>query len=629
MRVEFGAWLGLCLGLVHVPGTSTGRHNSLRCKVVVCGLFTFVSTCLAGYPCVVWALPALSSKQENPIFKHGQQTIAFVLLSLIWICSMLVRHPRSTYAHDAKWCMFAFWFAAAAQQVTGIFLDTGLNGSYYYVFHFGWGVQCVALGWTLYLLQMRMMGIRSRVEGNCCSTSGSYIWILVMCCSWHIRHACDLDIDNTWPFVIVSLVVLCTVWVTYTILTCKSMARKLKLLLQEARRVRGPPRKQAIWAAQVIGLEMLICLMLGVTMCSYGLLSALCLRAELSDLSDAHSTRLMQSRTRLVLLALHVDWVVNSLGLGLLSGILWQGQPPKDDTDHERRLLTRGLVSMSSLLIQEEKEVYDEVVKQLAHRGVRLEVLLSFWERLRDGQMMPGFDPRRSLTNDVVRRAIIPESRVGDGGCALATLWSGTDIKPQVMVTHNWTNGFGSLVSAILADALGRACYQEVLADIATASGFEQVRAKLAGKLETTYWVCAFCINQHASICGGFGPEPPQGTPEWAAWDTRRYDSVTGVAFVLCSCQMEKMLNHTDPRCELNKFDDMMTHLALQVVGFGHLIVVDDAFDVLISHTGFVARCRRPELRQALTFRCEGMHGLVSGRQGDDHGEDLRCGYIQ
>ena len=165
---------------------------------------------------------------------------------------------------------------------------------------------------------------------------------------------------------------------------------------------------------------------------------------------------------------------------------------------------------------------------------------------------MPGFDPRRSLTNDVVRRAIIPESRVGDGGCALADLWSGTDMKPQVMVTHNWTNGFGSLTAAILADALGRTSYQGVAAQIATASGLEQAQEKLAGKLETTYWVCAFCINQHASICAGFGPEPPQGTPEWAAWDGRRRDLVTGEKFVLCNCQVEKVFSHIDARCELN-----------------------------------------------------------------------------
>ena len=132
---------------------------------------------------------------------------------------------------------------------------------------------------------------------------------------------------------------------------------------------------------------------------------------------SVHFWGLMNSATQ--------DWVVNSLGLGLLSGVLWQGRPP-DDSPEFRYALSRGLSSMTSLLSPMEQEVYDQVVKQLAHRGFRLGALLNFWERLLDGQMMPGFDPRRSLTNDVVRRAIIPESRVGDGGRALATLSLGS-----------------------------------------------------------------------------------------------------------------------------------------------------------------------------------------------------------
>ncbi|CAE7904858.1 unnamed protein product [Symbiodinium microadriaticum] len=362
----------------------------------------------------------------------------------------------------------------------------------------------------------------------------------------------------------------------------KTLSLKLGLLLQETRRVRGPPRRQAIWAAKVVGVEMLICAILGLAMCFHGVVSGIVLYSAvrlMRDRSDANY-RLFKTLAELLLCITNVMWVVNALGLGLLSGILWQVHPPKDDSNSAAEL-TRGLVSMSSLLGPRGKEAYDQVVKQLANRCVSLEALLSFWERLRDGQTMPGFDPRRSLTNDVVRRAIIPESRVGDDGYALATLWSGKEMKPQVMVTHNWTNGFGSLVSAILADALGRPGYQEVSAQIATPSGIEQVRAKLGGKLKTTYWVCAFCINQHASICGGFGPEPPHGTHEWAAWNRRRYDSVTGEAFMPCNCQVEKVFSHTDARSELNKFDDMMTHLAQRVGRFAQLIVVDDAFDVL------------------------------------------------
>ena len=153
--------------------------------------------------------------------------------------------------------------------------------------------------------------------------------------------------------------------------------------------------------------------------------------------------------------------------------------------------------------------------------------------------------------------------------------------KPQVMVSHNWTNSFGSLAAAILADALGYKAYQDVAKQIATPEGIEQVRVKLGCKLDTTYWLCAFSVNQHASICAGFGPEPLQGTTAWNAWARKRYDSVTGEMFSLCDCAVQKVLSHTDPRCELNKFDDMMAYLAQEVACFTQLIVVDDDFDVL------------------------------------------------
>ena len=45
---------------------------------------------------------------------------------------------------------------------------------------------------------------------------------------------------------------------------------------------------------------------------------------------------------------------------------------------------------------------------------------------------MPSFDPRRSQTNDVVRQAIIPSSRVGDRGRALAEIWEERPVLPQL-----------------------------------------------------------------------------------------------------------------------------------------------------------------------------------------------------
>ncbi|CAE7442973.1 BPM2, partial [Symbiodinium necroappetens] len=141
-------------------------------------------------------------------------------------------------------------------------------------------------------------------------------------------------------------------------------------------------------------------------------------------------------------------------------------------------------------------------------------------------------------------------------------------------------------VAGILADAIGCSTYEEIVAQIVTKPGFARVKEDLGEKMDLTYWVCAFSVNQHASICGGFGREPPPYTFEWKAWHAKTCDSVTGEPFTPCTCKMEKIFCHEDnedPRCELNKFDDMMHHIYVEerVAGFGQLIVVDNHFEVL------------------------------------------------
>ena len=83
-------------------------------------------------------------------------------------------------------------------------------------------------------------------------------------------------------------------------------------------------------------------------MCCYGVTSAMCLLAEFGPETE-EKYLLVQQRTFVVQLIIHIDWVVNSLGLGLLSGILWQGRPPGGDLESENTL-TRELISMSNLL---------------------------------------------------------------------------------------------------------------------------------------------------------------------------------------------------------------------------------------------------------------------------------------
>ena len=220
--------------------------------------------------------------------------------------------------------------------------------------------------------------------------------------------------------------------------------------------------------------------------------------------------------------------------------------------------------------------------EELAHRGIRLAFLLDFWEELLEGTLMPSFDAERSLTNDVVRLAIIPRSRVGRGGKALASIWENS-VLPRNMVTHNWTNRFACLVGGIVADALNEGTYEELAEQLNSEEGVEKLRNRLleCGKMDVTYWVCAFSVNQHASICGGYGPEPPEDTPEWQAWDQKRYDSVSLQKFPLCRCSQPKILSHANPACELNKFDDMMRYLDRRVLLFSHVIIVDQQFELL------------------------------------------------
>ena len=57
------------------------------------------------------------------------------------------------------------------------------------------------------------------------------------------------------------------------------------------------------------------------------------------------------------------------------------------------------------------------------------------------------------------------------------------------------------------------------------------------------YWICAICINQHASICG-------------SSMGVR--DTVTGEVLPSCDCLTPKYFNDHPIQCELNKFDCMM-----------------------------------------------------------------------
>eukprot|EP00913_Durusdinium_trenchii_P016282 g15301.t1 len=219
--------------------------------------------------------------------------------------------------------------------------------------------------------------------------------------------------------------------------------------------------RQVEWAARVLRLELLICATLGVT--TFLVWSTINV-VKYIELMDPHEYNRIKTKVWFYVQILRrADGALNAVELAFLSGILWQGKPPEeDDTEMETRSRLRGLTSMSDFLEVDEQLLYHAKVEQLAHRGFHLGRLLQFWEQLLDGELMPSFDPKRSQTNDVVRQAIIPGSRCGSGGMALASIWEENEVLPQSMVTHNWTNTFAHLVGAMVTDALKGDVYADI-----------------------------------------------------------------------------------------------------------------------------------------------------------------------
>jgi len=139
-------------------------------------------------------------------------------------------------------------------------------------------------------------------------------------------------------------------------------------------------------------------------------------------------------------------------------------------------------------------------VEELAGRGFTLRALLRFYGDL--PSYMPHYDPERSTTNDVVRQVIIPRSAAAK--TAFADLMHSKDAPrfPAVMVTHNWGNLFCHLIAAIVADALGSPFFFNIVSRL-DGRYLDALLAELEeqGVSERTYWVCAFSVNQHVSIC--------------------------------------------------------------------------------------------------------------------------------
>ncbi|CAK9054544.1 unnamed protein product [Durusdinium trenchii] len=286
------------------------------------------------------------------------------------------------------------------------------------------------------------------------------------------------------------------------------------------------------------------------------------------------------------------DIVAEVMGLIFIVGIL---KPEMPDIKPEIRSMrgasmlfseTSSIRGRAKLRRALSKNAQNAKVQELAHCSIDLENLLDFYDKL-GGETMKHFNPFLSTTADVVRQAVIPLSRMegmeGRGFAytdVLAAKGKLSQQMPDCMVTHTWSGLFLHLVAAIVSDALGLDEYHRIASKMSSGK-LMRVKQKLAAKgvLHNRYWICCFCVNQHASICNGVG-EAPSDPAALARWERNRRDTVTGQLLSLCDCKEPKVLNDQPDKCELNKFHSMMLWLQQQKPNFRQLVAADGDFNV-------------------------------------------------
>eukprot|EP00928_Gymnodinium_smaydae_P050579 TRINITY_DN34130_c0_g1_i1.p1 TRINITY_DN34130_c0_g1~~TRINITY_DN34130_c0_g1_i1.p1 ORF type:complete len:583 (-),score=89.14 TRINITY_DN34130_c0_g1_i1:397-2112(-) len=291
---------------------------------------------------------------------------------------------------------------------------------------------------------------------------------------------------------------------------------------------------------------------------------------------------------------------------GALSGALSGGL--KKQKANKQRLLKRKLMTASQTPCDDER--WEMKTQHLAGRAFSLAKLLEFYRGL-GVQYMKHYSASAHTTLDVVREAIIPLS--ASCRCAYAeVMMNGIPTFPDAMVTHNWGNKFAHLVAAIVADALGEDEFFRVLPMLEQDLDVLEEWLTALGKMERTYWVCAFSVSQHDGICGG----NPAGTR----------DSVSGLLHQVCECGKPKSWNDSPPLradgqsipCEMNKFDDMMEYLAGTNSKFAQVIAVDASFELFGRAwcVAEVAAAHKMGLRQSLK--------VMSKRCVDDNSKQLQ-----
>ncbi|CAE7930782.1 BMY1 [Symbiodinium necroappetens] len=227
-------------------------------------------------------------------------------------------------------------------------------------------------------------------------------------------------------------------------------------------------------------------------------------------------------------------------------------------------------------------------VAELSLRGMTLRSLLLFYQDHLPS--MPGwrYAPKDHKTKDVVRRAIIPLTSREESSYAVSALNRDGARRAAIMVTHNWGNNFKDLLAAIVSDALQECSFNLAARLLEEDVALMSTILSDSGRLDDTYWVCAFAVNQHTSICHT---------------NPKNRDPFTDELHPVCSCSS---VNISDPdgQCtlsEINKFDDMM-YLLAATGGCRQVIAVDQSLDLFKRAwcVAEIAEAKRLQMTQQL-----------------------------
>ena len=301
------------------------------------------------------------------------------------------------------------------------------------------------------------------------------------------------------------------------------------------------------------------------------------------------------SRAWVVFLARALDFLGHALAVLLLSG---SHRLSKQSSQRKARPLTSCTASGWKCPTQPKavskgadwSPSWEAKVEELSLRGMTLNSLLRFYQE--DLPSIPDwiYMPREHLTRDVVRRAIIPLTSREESAYAASALNRDGSQRASIMVTHSWSNTFKDLLAAVISDALHECSFKLVANLLSSAEDCVFLSQLLAdtGRLGDTYWICAFAVNQHTSIC--------HSNP----YDR---DPLTNQLHPVCSCSSVTISDPDglSPLSEINKFDDMMYHLA-STGGCRQLVAVDEPLGLFQRAwcMAEIAEAKRLQMKQSL-----------------------------